>query len=72
MQVKIFIFSSLAGYGDQVLEKRINSWLTENPNVKVKFVKTEILEKEPGENLIVFVFYEGELGEGTLKSNFVG
>jgi len=72
MQVKIFIFRSLGEYDDQGVEKSINSWLTENPIVKVKYVKTEILERGPGESLIIFVFYEGELGKGTFNSELVG
>ena len=66
MQVKIFIFSSF-GYDDQGIEKSINSWLTENPNVKVKHVKIEVLQRGPGESLIALIFYEGELGEGKLN-----
>jgi hypothetical protein len=72
MQVKIFIFSSLGGYDDQGVEKSINSWLTENPNVKVEYVKTQILARGPGESLIIFVFYEGKLGKGTFDAEFIG
>ena len=60
MKVKIFAYDELIE-----LEKKMNSWLNQNPNVK--YVK---VLQGPAERLIVLIFYEEEPGEGKLNVTF--
>lgn len=60
MRVKVFSI----GLGG--LEEEINSWLTTNPNIKVKYVGFSVDEKAE-KRVIVLVFYEGEVGGGKFR-----
>jgi hypothetical protein len=68
MKVKVFGISTLKGFGG--IEAEINSWLSANQNIKLKYVNFGVLSGDPGtgesDSVMVLVFYEGELAEGKL------
>ena len=59
-QVKVFSFHVFPLKNTEI-EETINSWLTENPLIKVISFNNGIV----GDNLFVYVLYEGQLGKGT-------
>jgi hypothetical protein len=68
MKVKVFGISTLKGFGG--IEAEINSWLSANLNIKVKYVNFGVLSGNSGigesDTVMVLVFYEGKLGEDKL------
>jgi len=59
-QIKVFSFRVFPELENTEIEKTINSWLSENPNVKVICFNNGII----GNSLFVHIIYEGQLGKG--------